>query len=567
MNNETLEKHFDLAFSAPNGVQKLRELILTFAMQGKLVPQDPNDQPASELLKAIEQRKQRLIEEDGLRTTANAHIEEEEEYFGKPHGWEYCRLGNLARFIDYRGRTPKKVDSGIPLITAKNVRFGYINREPYEYITEDEYGSWMTRGFPKHGDLLFTTEAPLGNIAVIDIQEKFALAQRVICLQLHEPEIAVFLKWLIMSIPFQKQLLDNATGMTATGIKSSRFKEIPILLPPLAEQHRIVAKIDRLMAQCDELENLGGDRNQKRITIHTAAIDRLLAAQADRDFSTAWDFIQQHFGELYSVKENVAELRKAILQLAVMGKLVPQDPNDEPASELLKAIEEEKQELVKGGKIRQLKSLPKIKPQEVPYRLSQGWEWVRLGYIGEFINGDRSKNYPNRDEYINEGVPWINTGHIKPDGSLTQNEMNFISRDKFDSLYSGKIKPGDLVYCLRGATFGKTAIVDPYIEGAIASSLMIIRPFSPCSNRYLYRYLTSPIGKSQIFKFDNGSAQPNLSANSVRLYVYPLSPLAEQYRIVTKIDQLMALCDELEQQIDAATDKRTELLNALMAQV
>jgi type I restriction enzyme S subunit len=219
------------------------------------------------------------------------------------------------------------------------------------------------------------------------------------------------------------------------------------------------------------------------------------------------------------------------------------------------------QRLIKERKIKQCKSLPEIQPEEVPYKLPKGWEWVRLGYVGEFINGDRGKNYPNRDEYVDEGIPWINTGHIEPDGSLTQTEMNFISREKFNSLNNGKIQPGDLVYCLRGATFGKTAIVDPYQEGAIASSLMIIRPFPPCSNRYIYRYLVSPIGRNQIYRFDNGSAQPNLSANSVQLYVFPLPPLAEQKRIVAKVDELMKLCDQLEASL-RQSQQRAESLAA-----
>jgi type I restriction enzyme, S subunit len=138
---------------------------------------------------------------------------------------------------------------------------------------------------------------------------------------------------------------------------------------------------------------------------------------------------------------------------------------------------------------------------------------------------------------------------------------------KFNILNGGKIELGDLVYCLRGATFGKTAIVDPYKEGAIASSLTIVRPFAPCLNLYLYRYLVNPVGRSQIFRFDNGSAQPNLSANSVKLYVYPLPSLAEQCRIVEKIDRLMGLCDRLEESIESGKCKQTDLLNALMSQV
>ena len=172
---------------------------------GKLVTQDPNDSPASELLKEIEAEKDRLIKKEGLKTSAQKYVDEDEKYIETPPSWQYCRLGNLAKFIDYRGKTPIKVNSGIPLITAKNIRFGFINREPYEYVTEEEYKKWMTRGFPKIGDLLFTTEAPLGNVAIIDIKERFALAQRVICLQLHKPDIATFLKLLIMSNIFQEQ--------------------------------------------------------------------------------------------------------------------------------------------------------------------------------------------------------------------------------------------------------------------------------------------------------------------------------------------------------------------------
>ncbi|MDO9469769.1 MAG: restriction endonuclease subunit S [Nitrosomonas sp.] len=266
-----LTEHFSELYIVKENVTELRKAILQLAMMGKLVPQDPNDPPASQLLKEIEAERNRLVKEENLRTSAEEHISSE-EYLGQPNGWEYCRLGNLARFIDYRGKTPKKVNSGIPLITAKNVRFGFINRDPYEYISEDEYETWMTRGFPKVGDLLFTTEAPLGNIAVIDIKERFALAQRVICLQLHKSDMAPYLKYLFMSLPMQSQLLANATGMTATGIKSTRLKEIPIPIPPVPEQHRIVAKIDQLMALCDTLDQQIAAATNKQIELLNAVM-------------------------------------------------------------------------------------------------------------------------------------------------------------------------------------------------------------------------------------------------------------------------------------------------------
>ncbi len=246
--------HFDTLFTTVWSIDQLKQTILQLAVMGKLVPQDSSDETASALIEQIVVERDWLIKDEGLRTKASIEIDNSEEYVGRPNGWDYCRLGNLAKFIDYRGRTPKKIETGVPLITAKNVRFGFISRGPEEYISADDYEKWMTRGFPRVGDLLFTTEAPLGNVALVNIEEKFALAQRVICFQFHDPGISPFLRALIMSVLFQEQLADKATGMTATGIKSARLKEIPVPLPPLKEQKRIVAKVDELMALCDTLK-------------------------------------------------------------------------------------------------------------------------------------------------------------------------------------------------------------------------------------------------------------------------------------------------------------------------
>lgn len=253
-NWQRLSKHFHTLFTTESSIDVLKQTLLHLAVMGKLVPQQLSDEPANELISRIDAEKKRLMADERLRTTARENVEADEQYIEPRSGWKYCRLGNLARFIDYRGRTPTKTSSGIPLITAKNVRVGFISREPREFIAEADYSVWMTRGVPRLGDMLFTTEAPMGNIALIDIAERFALAQRVICFQLHEPKIGPFLKLVIMSAIFQRKLLDVATGMTATGIKSSRLKDIPILLPPLSEQYRIVAKVDQLMTLCDRLK-------------------------------------------------------------------------------------------------------------------------------------------------------------------------------------------------------------------------------------------------------------------------------------------------------------------------
>jgi type I restriction enzyme S subunit len=195
----------------------------------------------------------------------------------------------------------------------------------------------------------------------------------------------------------------------------------------------------------------------------------------------------------------------------------------------------------------------------------EGWVERTLGDVCEFENGDRGKNYPNREEYVEAGVPWINTGHIQPDGALSQDEMNFITRAKFDSLRSGKIQLGDLVYCLRGATLGKTAIVDPYTEGAVASSLVIIRPSASVDSRFLYFFLVSPDGQSQIKLYDNGAAQPNLGAKSVAKYVIPVPARTEQRRVADALDELRAETQRLtriyEQKLAALAALKKSLLH------
>jgi hypothetical protein len=156
-----------------------------------------------------------------------------------------------------------------------------------------------------------------------------------------------------------------------------------------------------------------------------------------------------------------------------------------------------------------------IKEAEIPFGIPINWRWCRFGSVVEFLNGDRGKNYPNKHEYVSVGIPWINTGHIAEDGSLDTESMNFITREKFDSLNGGKIQAGDLVYCLRGATIGKTAFVEPYFEGAVASSLMIIRPGPAIDRKYAFYFLVSRLERQLIKRFDNGAAQPNLAGASV----------------------------------------------------
>lgn len=543
------------------GIKKLRELILELAMRGKLVPQDPNDEPASELLKRIAAEKTELMKQGKIKKQKPLpEISEDEKPFELPNGWEWVRLGELG--YTQTGGTPSKSNAEyfgneIPFIKPADITT--------QGVIYDNEGL-STKGADSLGRI-----APSGSILMVCIGTigKCQVINRTCSFNQQINSITPFVDmsefiYLDISSPyFQSQAWDYSSSTTIAILNKGKWESLSVPIAPISEQSRIVSSVKKLMSLCDQLEK----QSLTSLDAHQQLVETLLStltdSQSSKELSENWSRISQYFDTLFTTEASIDALKQTILQLAVMGKLVPQDPNDEPASELLKRIEQEKALMVKNGKIKKQKPLPPISDEEKPFELPQGWEWCKFGLLSEFINGDRGTNYPNKNEYVDSGIPWINTGHIEKDGTLSVSDMNYITQKKFDELRGGKIQCGDLVYCLRGATFGKTSFVTPYKIGAIASSLMIIRPFITQLGLFFYNYLTSPFGKSQVFRFDNGSAQPNLSANSVMLYAFPCPPLDEQFRIYNKVQELFGICESLKTNIQSAQQTQLHLADAL----
>ena len=558
------------------GIKKLRELILELAVRGKLVPQDPTDEPASVLLEKIATEKAELIKQGKIKKQKTLpEISEDEKPFELPEGWEWCYLQDISLYIQ-RGKGPKYDESGsVKVISQKCIQWSGFTLEPAKYVNDDSLSSYQDERFVRPRDLLWnsTGTGTVGRINLIDYVEERSLVvdSHVTLIRVLSVD-ANFVKDYIAAPNIQSRIEPDHESSLVSGstkqveLNTSAVVSLVLPIPPLAEQHRIVAKVDELMALCDELEAQTNNQQGAHQTLVETLLTSLTKAQNAHELADNWQLLSQHFDCLFTTEASIDLLKQTILQLAVMGKLVPQNPNDEPASVLLEKIVAEKVELIKQGKIKKQKPLPEISDEEKQFELPEGWEWCKFGSLALFINGDRGKNYPNKDEYVDIGIPWINTGHIESNGTLTTRDMNFISPDKYESLRSGKILEDDLVYCLRGATFGKTAFVRPYKKGAIASSLMIVRVYLKDLNSFVYNYLISPFGRSQIYRFDNGSAQPNLSANSVGLYAFPLPPLAEQHRIVAKVDELMAICDALKANLANAQTTQLNLTDALVEQ-
>lgn len=271
-----LESHFDTLFTSDASIDALKQTILDLAVRGKLVEHNAGDEAASSLVQDWKKAKSAALKSAGDRRIKAAPDPKLPPFTLPPH-WAFQSFENIFLFIDYRGNTPPKTDDGIPLITAKNVRMGYLDREPREFISEATFPKWMTRGFPKIDDLFFTTEAPLGNICQNDIEEPFAIAQRLICFRPYGDVNTRFFMLAIMSRSMQQVLDDHATGMTARGIKAAKLKLLPLPVPPAAEQRRIVAKVDALMALCDALKTRLADAAQTQRHLVDAITERAAA--------------------------------------------------------------------------------------------------------------------------------------------------------------------------------------------------------------------------------------------------------------------------------------------------
>lgn len=537
---------FDRLAQAPGGVARLRELILSLAVRGKLLPQDPADEPAESLLaRSIDAR--RALAQSGRigREKPAVAVDDQEADFKLPTGWVWCRLSELAwpqAGFAFKSTQFNETGVGLPLIRIRDVGSDgepstfYSGEYRPEFIVEP--GEWLVSM-----DGEFRVRRWHGTTALLN--------QRVTRLVFFSDGASA--EFVVAALQQRLHALQGVKAYTTVDhLSGKQISDTVIALPPTAEQARIVARVDELMRLCDELEAKGRLEAEQ----HTRLLDTLLGTLTDsttpEELAANWQRVAEHFDLLLDRPGAVDALEQTILQLAVRGLLVSQDTTEctPPAD---------------SNVLRRSGSDP-IDEAELPYDVPSNWQWVRLGSVADLINGDRGTNYPNKSEYVATGLPFINTGHIEPDGTLSHESMHYLTRKKFESLRGGKTLPGDLVYCLRGATLGKTAIVE-YPEGAIASSLVIIRLDQAIDRKYMYYYLTGPMGKSLVRRFDNGSAQPNLAANSVKRYVVPLPPAAEQRRIVARVEEFRRLCADLRQRLAASQATQSRLAEALVDQV
>ena len=499
----------------------LKNALLQEAVQGKLVPQIASEGNAKDLLNEIRKaRHSELVSESKNKPKKEKplpEITEEEIPFDIPENWCWCRLGELITFIggyaydshsfiensDYQVLRLGNVKNGYLQLSAKPV---YINAElaektnAFKCIPNDILVT-MT-GTRLKRDYFFTT-------LITENDKNLYLNQRVGCLRPTKILCANFLDWILKSKSILDYIFEFETGTANQGnLGSENIKTIPIPLPPLAEQKRIVAAIEKFMPLIEEYG--------KKET------------------------------ELKALNEQIGTLtKKAILQEAVQGKLVPQIAAEGNAKDLLEEIKKGKSKLIKEGKIKKEKPLPEITEDEIPFDIPESWCWCRFSEIFQIINGDRGKNYPAKSTLSKQGIPFISALNLKNNTVEKDDQLLCVSESQYNKLGSGKLEKGDMVVCIRGS-LGKHGIF-PFEKGAIASSLVIVRQFnnSEILYKFLNIYLDSSLFNQEIKNYDNGTAQPNLAAESFKQFLFPLPPLAEQKRIVVAIEKMLSLCEKL----------------------
>ena len=542
------------------GLKKLRELILEIAVRGLLVPQDPDDVPASELLKMVAKERSDLVKAGKLKKQAALPpIDEASKQYPIPNGWIWAQIGTLGNIFNGDSISAQIKETkytgveGRPFIATKDVGYGFegLNYENGVAIPEGAEKFQIAR----KGAVLICAEGGSAG-------RKCGITERDICFgnKLFANELfggipSKFILSVYLSPTFFAAFSDSMTGIIG-GISKSKFETLLCPVPPLAEQHRIVAKVDELMALCDQLEQQQEDSTRTHATLVETLLGALTAAAEREVFAEAWQRIFSHFDTLFTTESSIDQLKQTVLQLAVMGELVEQNPNDESASQLLKKINIEKSRMAKGGLIKKQKPIEPITRADEPYPLPGGWQWFRLGETGIGATGKTPKT-GNASSFGGE-IEFIGPGQITPTGELLKSDKTLTEEGMEESTEGIS---GDILMVCIGGSIGKSVVANRRV--AFNQQINAIRPVYILSE-YLKAAVSTDGFYKAILKKSTGSATPIINRSKWEELVVPIPPLAEQHLIVAKVDELMALCDRLKARLQSTQTTQLHLADTLV---
>jgi type I restriction enzyme S subunit len=551
------------------GIKKLRELILELAVRGKLVPQDPNEEPASELLKRIAEEKAQLIKDKKIKSPKPVlDITEKEAAFELPKGWAWSLLPNISSYMT--GKTPATKNSvfwgdtpsDYPWVSIADMNHYGRVIETKKKVTQEAVDKVFQYQPVKAGTILMSFKLTLGKVSILDVDAFHNEA--IISIS---PFTGVSKGYLFRVLPERALAGNSKQAIKGKTLNSESIARIAIPLPPVEEQHRIVTKVDELMALCDQLEQ----QTESSLDAHNLLVDTLLAsllkpaegsltdARVANELSDNWARLANHFDTLITTDYAVEQLKQTILQLAVMGKLVPQDPNDEPASELLKRIAAEKEQLVKDKKIKRQKPLLEITDEEKPFELPRAWEWCRLPDLGDLARG-KSKHRPRNDPtlYSDGKIPLVQTGDVSRANGVIGTYTALYNEV---GLAQSKLWPKGTMCITIAANIADTSVLG--FDACFPDSVVAYTPFDDkIDARYFEFFIRT--AKANLEKYAPSTAQKNINLEILSQLLVPCPPLEEISNIVAKIDELMALCDQLKAQLSNAQITQLHLADAVL---
>jgi len=544
------------------GIKKLRELILELAVRGKLVPQDPNDEPASELLKRIADEKAELVKQGKIKKQKPlAKINEDETPFELPESWEWTSLGFLTNYGQCDKAEPEDAKSNTWIVELEDIEketSRLLNR-----VTFAERPFKSSKNRFSCGDVLYGKLRPYLNKVFIADDDGVCTTE-IIPVRPFNGITSEYLSILLKSPDFIRYANESTHGMNMPRLGTDKAINALTPLAPVNEQINIVQKVNELMSLCDQLEQ----QSLTSLEAHSQLVETLLATLTDsknaEELAENWTRISQHFDTLFTTEASIDALKQTILQLAVMGKLVPQDPNDEPASELLKRIEQEKAQLVKEGKIKKQKPLPPVSDEEKPFELPEGWEWCRFEDTVDIQSGiTKGRNLVGR-ELIS--VPYLRVANVQR-GYLDLSEIKKIDipadeKDKY------QVKVNDLLITEGGDwdTVGRTAVwTDSSFYMANQNHVFKARPIMNELNvKWVEIFMNSSVSRKY---FASASKQTtnlaSINKTQLRGCFIALPPISESSRILDQYISLLNLCDGLKSQLQSAQQTQLHLANVL----
>jgi type I restriction enzyme S subunit len=543
------------------GIKKLREFILELAVRGKLVPQDASDEPTGELLERIKIEKVKLIAEDQIKKDKSFDpISSEEIPFQLPQEWKWVRIGQIGH--DWGQKLPESDFTYIEVSAIDNKR-GVISSPE---LVEPENAPSRARKLVKNGTLIYSTIRPyLLNIAVVEedfFPEPIASTAFAVVHPFCSMPPRYFL-FFLRSPVFVRYVESVQMGIAYPAINDRQFFSGLIPLPPIEEQHRIVAKVDELMILCDQLEAQHSDAADAHEQVVSHLLGTLTQSQSAVDFNTNWQRIARHFDTLFSTEASIDALKHTLLQLAFMGKLVAQDVNDEPVNELLRRIHAEKAKLVTERKIKKDKLLAPSVEGESPYSIPSPWKWVTLDEISQVGTG--ATPLRTTYEYFNPpSISWVTSGETS--SSFIFNTEQYVSPLALKETNLTIYPRGTLIVAMYGQGKTRGQITELMIDACTNQACAAIQLYS--TDEYHRRYVKLYFEKiyEEIRELAAGGAQPNLNLSKIKETRLPLPPLSEQQRIVAKLDEFMGICDQLRSCIANSNLQQKKLADALVEQ-